>query len=159
MVDQTKSKANVKKFPWLDKTKFLAFFANWPPEAEFMNVQFGWGFCAYSWEFSGHEISVYNAYITKPVSNYFCSSINRGDPIFTSKNSASDLLWAHLYIVQCVHVHCKDKIPKFRNKYYQKRNIGVLVPISTFMRLWAIYIFPRSVCLFCWRKYLDRSWD
>ncbi len=32
-------------------------------------------------------------------------------------------------------------------------------PISTFMRLWVIYIFPQSVCLFCWRKYVDRSWD
>ncbi len=56
-------------------------------------------------------------------------------------------------------LHCKDKIPKFRNKYSQKRNIGVSVPISTFMRLWVIYIFPWSVCLFCWRKYVDRSWD
>ncbi len=26
------------------------------------------------------------------------------------------------------------------------------------MRLWAIYIFPLSVSLFCWRKYVDRSW-
>ncbi len=56
-------------------------------------------------------------------------------------------------------MHCKDKIPKFRNKYSQKRNIGVSVPISTFMRLWVIYIYPQSVFLFCWRKYVDRSWD
>ncbi len=54
---------------------------------------------------------------------------------------------------------CKDKIPKFGNKYSQKRNIGVSVPISTLMCLWVIYIFPQSVCLFCWRKYVDRSWD
>jgi hypothetical protein len=32
-------------------------------------------------------------------------------------------------------------------------------PISTFMCLWAIYIFPRSICLFCCRKYVDRSWE
>jgi hypothetical protein len=56
-------------------------------------------------------------------------------------------------------LHCKDKIPKFRNKYSQKRNIRVSVSISTFMRLWAIYIFPQSVSLFCWRKYVDRTWD
>ncbi len=26
------------------------------------------------------------------------------------------------------------------------------------MCLWAIYIFPRSICLFCCRKYVVRSW-
>ncbi len=56
-------------------------------------------------------------------------------------------------------LHCKDKISKFWNKYSQKRNIGVSVPISPFMRLWVIYICPWPVCLFCWRKYVDRSWD
>ncbi len=57
-----------------------------------------------------------------------------------------------------LELHCKDKTPKVLKKYFQKRNIGVSVQISTFMRLWVIYIFPRSVCLFCWRKYVDRSW-
>ncbi len=38
-------------------------------------------------------------------------------------------------------------------------NIVVSVPISTFMPLWVIYIFPQSVCLFCWRKYVARSWE
>ncbi len=34
-----------------------------------------------------------------------------------------------------------------------------LSPISTFMCLWANYIFQRWVCLFCWRKYVDWSWE
>ncbi len=40
-----------------------------------------------------------------------------------------------------------------------EKNFAAPVPISTFMCLWAIYIFPRSTCLFCCRKYVDRSWD
>jgi hypothetical protein len=77
-----------------------------------------------------------------------------------------DFLHKSKYWVSCwifnidgSRIHCKDKIPKFRKKYSQKRNIGASVQISTFICLWVIYIFPRSVCLFCWRKYVDRSWD
>ncbi len=56
-------------------------------------------------------------------------------------------------------MHCKGKMPKIWNKYSQKKNIGASVPISTFMCLWANYIFPRLVYLFCWRKYVDPSWE
>jgi len=43
-------------------------------------------------------------------------------------------------------------IPKSQNKYYQKRNRAVSIPISTLMCLWAFYIFPVSVYLFSCRK-------
>ncbi len=48
--------------------------------------------------------------------------------------------------------HYKDTIPKFWNKFSQKRNCAASVPISIFICLWAIYIFPQSVCLLCCRK-------
>jgi hypothetical protein len=53
--------------------------------------------------------------------------------------------------------HCTEPHSKIQNKYSQKRNCTTTVPNSTFVCLWAIYIFPRSICLFSCRKYVDRS--
>ncbi len=56
-------------------------------------------------------------------------------------------------------MHCKDTIPKIQNKYSQKRNCAALVPISTFMCLWVIYILyshDRSAYSAA-GKYVDRS--
>ncbi len=71
-------------------------------------------------------------------------------------------LVAHNWYIKCpcknahIHIicgqHCKDKIPKIRNKYSQERNCAATVPIPTFMFLWEIYIFIWSVYLFCCRK-------
>jgi hypothetical protein len=49
-------------------------------------------------------------------------------------------------------MHWKDTIQKIRNKYSQKGNYSASFSISILMCMWAIYIFPRSVCLFCCRK-------
>ena len=68
--------------------------------------------------------------------------------IYVSEVSAT--LLAHSISLQ-------EPIRKIWNKYFQKRNCAATVPISTFMCLWAIYIFPWSIC--CCRKYVDRSWE
>jgi hypothetical protein len=48
---------------------------------------------------------------------------------------------------------------KIRFMYSHKWNCEASFPISTLMYLWAIYIFPRSLCLFCCCKIGERSWE
>ncbi len=45
------------------------------------------------------------------------------------------------------------------NCYFQNRIIMFHLPVRTLIYLWEIYIFPKSVCLCCCRKYVDRSWE
>jgi hypothetical protein len=78
--------------------------------------------------------------------------------------------------IQCNIMHISLEIALNKNHYFQLSfliticllrtntenwtNIprkGTARPISTFMCLWAIYIFPGSICLFCCKKYVDRS--
>ncbi len=53
--------------------------------------------------------------------------------------------------------HCKRQNTDISKQIFPEKEYRVSVPISTFMRLWVIHIFPRLVCLFCWRKYVDQS--
>ncbi len=56
------------------------------------------------------------------------------------------------------NVHCKEPTPKFERNIPIKGNFPATVPIPcTFVCLWAIYIFTRSVCLSAAGKYVDRS--
>ncbi len=49
--------------------------------------------------------------------------------------------------------------PKIRNKYSQKWNCAAALLICAFIYLWAIYIFPRWVRLFCFNAFADRTWE
>ncbi len=47
-----------------------------------------------------------------------------------------------------------------RNKYSQKRNSRGHSPnFQIHVCLWAIYLFPRSICIFFYRKYVDWFWE
>ncbi len=98
------------------------------------------------------------------------TSASRFNPFFTFTEAIFDpckfpypVIKGFLNITYGEFIHnpytAKTKCRTIWNKYSQKRNIGASVPISTFMYLWGNYIFPRWVCLFCRRKYVDWSWE
>ncbi len=76
----------------------------------------------------------------------------------------------------CLPVHCKWRagedpiqtsgsdlcIPRYETagpRYFQNRIIMFCLPVSTFMYLWAIYIFPGSVCQFCCSLIGRPTWE
>ncbi len=56
-----------------------------------------------------------------------------------------------------VRIQYKCMLPIFMhsqkwNCYFQNRIIIFYLPVPRLIYLWDIYVFPGSVCLFCWRK-------
>jgi hypothetical protein len=114
----------------------------WPPEAA---EAASWGPCgwAQSWPLRGYRSSgtwSSLAFQSCQILIIFSSSAN----------------WPMYCTQSCPMQRTNTEIWK---KYSQKSNRAATVPISTFLCLWAIYIFPPSICLFCCRKHVDRSWE
>jgi hypothetical protein len=53
-----------------------------------------------------------------------------------------------MFIHVALHTVCSHTAPKIGNKYSQKWNCVASSPLSAFIYLWAIYIFPRWVTNF-----------
>ncbi len=62
------------------------------------------------------------------------------------------------YTICTASYTAKNQYHKFETNIPRKGTARPTVPISTFMCLWAIYIFLWSICFFCCRRYVDRSW-
>jgi hypothetical protein len=85
------------------------------------------------------------------------------DPAHSHPHSIAGIRFAAIISLMSLEklrvLHCKEPKPVIGNKYFQKMNCAATVPISTFCEGSGIYIFPPLVCLFCCRKYVDRSWE
>ena len=99
---------------------------------------------------------------------WICIRYRPEDHVSGSENfrTLTNFVWLHLNFsslqIYAVLVHVKLDIKLYRTAKTQyrkvetniprKRNCVASVPIFIFMCLWAIYLFPHLVCLFCCRK-------
>jgi hypothetical protein len=65
---------------------------------------------------------------------------------------------SHSLLCKCQR-HYTAKYQKFETNISRKGIARPQSQFSPFICLWAINIFPRSICLFCCRKYVNRSWE
>ncbi len=94
------------------------------------------------------------------------SALEGGSNWMTQLTSGMSTPLNHIQIHHWLHKHCLEKV-----QYTARHNIENLKQIFPEKELRGhdsqfphscvcepIYIFPQLVFLFCWRKYLDRSW-
>ncbi len=91
--------------------------------------------CAFYWNHCMYLLLILE--IHNPYKNWFWNSVKYFEQMSSTAN---------------INVWFPFMYSQKWNSYFQNRIIMFCLPVPTLVYLWAIYIFPGSVCLFCCRE-------